>query len=58
MIALITSGLAVYEIFLFNGVESVIRYIIMGLIVLYDIHLIWKIRKIVKGKTKKKPKKI
>ena len=57
VIALITSGLAVYEIFLFDGVESVIRYIIMGLIVLYDIHLIWKIRKIVKGKTKKKPKK-
>ena len=57
IVAIITSILAVYEIFLFNGVESIIRYIVMGLIILYDIRLILKTRKIVKGKTKKKPKK-
>lgn len=58
IIALITSGLAIYEIFLFDGVESIIRYIIMGLMGLYDLHLIWKLTKIVRGKTKKKPHKI
>ena len=56
IISLITSGLAIYELFLFQGVETIIRYIIMGLIVLYDLHLILKVRKYVKGKTKKKPK--
>jgi len=58
IIALITSGLAIYGIFLFNGVETILRYVIMGLIALYDIHLILKTRKITKGKTKKKPHKV
>ena len=57
IIALITSGVLIYEIFLFNGVETVIRYVIMALILLYDIYLIMRSHKIVKGKTKKKPKK-
>ena len=58
IIALATSGIAIYEIFLFNGIETIIRYILMGLIALYDIHLIWKTRKIVKRKTKKKPHRV
>ena len=57
IIALITSGIAIYSIFLFDGVETLIRYIVMGLIALYDLRLIFKVRKIVKGKTKKKPHK-
>ena len=31
IIALITSGIAIYGIFLFGGIESLIRYIVMGL---------------------------
>ena len=58
IIALITSGIAIYGIFLFGGIESLIRYIVMGLIALYDLRLILKVRKIVKGKTKKKPHKV
>ena len=54
---LITSGALVYGIFLYEGIESLIRYIIMGLLILNDIRLIFKARKIIKGKAKKKPKK-
>ena len=55
--SLITSGALVYGIFLYEGIESLIRYIIMGLLILNDIRLIFKARKIIKGKAKKKPKK-
>ena len=58
IVSLITSGIAVYEIFLFNGIETILRYIIMGLIILYDVRLLLKTRKIIKGKTKKKPHKV
>ena len=58
IISIITSVLAIYEIYLFNGVESIIRYIVMGVIALYDFRLFFKIRKINKGNTKKKPKKV
>ena len=57
IIALISSLLAIYEIFLFNGIETLIRYIVMALITLYDIRLLLKLRKIVKGKTRKNNKK-
>ena len=57
IIALIASGLTIYEIFLFDGVETLIRYIVMGLIALYDLHLIIKVNKIRKGRTKKAPHK-
>ena len=57
--SLITSGALVYGIFLYEGIESLIRYIIMGLIVANDIRLIFKTRRIIKGKARKnkKPKK-
>ena len=57
-LAILASGLAIYEIFLFTGVETFIRYVIIGLMVWYDIHLILKIRKIKKGRTKRKPHKV
>ena len=57
IVALITSVLAVYEIFLFDGIESVFRYFIMGFILLYDLRLVYRTRKIIKGRTKKKPRK-
>lgn len=56
IIAIITSLCAVYSIFLYNGIETVIRYIIMGLILLYDIRLILKCRKLIKGRLKKNKK--
>ena len=58
IVALITSAFAIYEIFLFEGIESILRYIIMGLIALYDLRLLFKTKKIVKGRTKKKPHKV
>lgn len=57
LIAFLLSGFTIYEIFLFQGIETFIRYVIIGLIFVYDIHLFFKYRKIVKGKTKKKPHK-
>ena len=55
ILSIIASALAMYEIFLFEGVETFIRYVIIGLMIWYDIHLILKVRKIRKGKTKKPP---
>ena len=57
ILAFLSSILAIYEIFLFNGIETLIRYIIMGLLFLYDIRLFLKVRKISKGKVRKNNKK-
>ena len=54
IIALITSVLAIYEIFLFDGVETLIRYIGIGVMALFDIFLLFKVRRILKEKSKKK----
>lgn len=56
---LVTSGALIYGIYLYDGVETLIRYIVMGIIVLNDLRLILKARKYIKGKMKKnkKPKK-
>ena len=51
--SLITSGALVYGIFLYEGIESLIRYVIMGLIVANDIRLIFKTRRMIKGKARK-----
>lgn len=56
IIAIITSFCAIYSIFLYQGIETVIRYVIIGLIVLYDIRLIFKARRLIKGKVKKNKK--
>ena len=59
LVTLVSSGVLVYGIFLYDGVETIIRYIIIGLIVLNDIRLIFKAKRYIKGKIKKnkKPKK-
>ena len=58
IIGLILSVFAVYEIFLLSSIETVIRYIVIGVIVLLDFRYILKARKLIKGKNKKKkPKK-
>ena len=51
-----TSLFAVYEIFLFQGVETFIRYIIMGLILLYDVRLLFLFIRKKKNKTSKAKK--
>lgn len=56
IIALITSLCTIYSIFLYEGIESLIRYIIIGVIILYDLRLIFKCRKLIKGRTKKNKK--
>ena len=57
LIALICSGFAIYEIFLLSGIESLIRYIVIGVFALIDLFIILKVRKYKKGKKKKKPRK-
>lgn len=57
LIALICSGFAIYEIFLLSGIESLIRYIVIGVLALIDLFIILKVRKYKKGKKKKKQRK-
>ena len=54
IIGLLTSAFAIYEIFLLSSIEDVIRYIVIGIIVLLDFRYILKGRKIIRGKGKKK----
>ena len=53
ILSLATSLFAVYEIYLFSGIETFIRYIIMGVILLYDVRLVFKYFKLRKSKSKK-----
>ena len=58
IIALVTSAFAIYEIFLLNSIEDLMRYIVMGVIAFLDLVFILKTRRYVKGKKKrKKPRK-
>ena len=60
IIALVTSGFAIFEISLLSSIENLLRYIVMGLLVLLDIFFILKTRKYIKGrfnKRSKRPKK-
>ncbi len=57
IISLITSGYLIYNIFLLNGIENLIRYIIIGILLLIDLIAFIKIRIIWKNKTPKKKKK-
>ena len=60
IIALATSGFAIFEISLLSSIENLIRYIVMGLLVLIDIFFILKTKKYIKGrynKRRKRPKK-
>ncbi|MBR5370460.1 MAG: LCP family protein [Bacilli bacterium] len=50
IIALGASVYAIYEIYLLSSIENLIRYIVMGVIILFDILIIFKFR------SKKKPK--
>ena len=44
VIAVLTSAFAIYEIFLLSSIETVIRYIIIGILILIDVVLYIKVR--------------
>ena len=54
IIALATSGFAIFEISLLSSIENLIRYIVMGLLVLIDIFFILKTKKYIKGRYNKR----
>lgn len=54
IISLLSSGFAIYEIFLLGSIETTIRYIVMGILVLLDILIIFKTKGILKKRPKKK----
>lgn len=56
IIALGCSGFAIYEILLLSAIETLIRYIVIGVIGILDLFFISKSRRIIKGKSKKKKK--
>ena len=53
VLALLASAFAIYEIFLLSSIETLIRYIIIGILALIDLFLIIKVR-IASRKRKKK----
>ncbi len=55
---LLASFFAIYNIYLLNSIENMIRYIIMGILLFIDLFLFLKTRKIWKRKTKKASKHI
>ena len=57
IIALIGSGCLIYCIYLYDGVETFLRYLIMGLIGFYDLLLLRKLYRTIKGKLKPKQNK-
>ena len=64
IIALITSGFLIYNIFQLNGIEDKIRYIIIGTLLLIDLillikmRLVWRLKPPKKKKRKKESKRI
>lgn len=62
LLSLITSAFAIYEIFLLSSIENVLRYIIMGILIVIDLVFIIKTKIICgrnkKGKNKKNSKRI
>ena len=50
VIALVMSGFAIYGIFLLSSIETLIRYIVMGLLVLIDLGFISKAKKSTKSR--------
>ncbi|MBQ2639483.1 MAG: LCP family protein [Bacilli bacterium] len=56
IITLLTSGFLIYEIFLLSGIETLIRYIIMGVLAFIDIIFYFKTKNLFKYKVRKKNK--
>ena len=54
IIALGCSGFAIYELLLLSSIETLIRFIFIGIIGVLDLYFITKANRIIKGKIKKK----
>lgn len=54
IIALGCSGFAIYELLLLSSIETLIRFIVIGIIGVLDLYFIIKANRIIKGKIKKK----
>ncbi len=54
IIALGCSGFAIYELLLLSSIETLIRFIVIGIIGVLDLYFITKANRIIKGKIKKK----
>lgn len=57
LISLGTSGYLIYNLFLLTGIEDVIRYIVIGILIIIDFICLIKLRGILKNKISKKKKK-
>lgn len=53
IITLLSSFFTIYEIFLLSGIETLIRYIVIGVLILIDLIILFKSRGIRKKKKKK-----
>ena len=58
IIALACSAFAIYEIFLLSSIETLLRYIVMGILILIDVVLFIKVRVASKKRKKKRNKRI
>lgn len=58
IIALACSAFAIYEIFLLSSIETLLRYIVMGILILIDVVLFIKVRIASKKRKKKRNKRI
>ena len=54
IITLLSSFFAIYEIFLLSGIETLIRYIVIGVLILIDLIILFKSRGIRKKKKSKR----
>ena len=54
IISLLSSGFAIYEIFMLGSIENTIRYIVIGILILLDVLMIFKTKGILKKRPKKK----
>ena len=57
IISLIASGFCIYELSLLSSIETTLRYVVMGILILIDLLLIFKVKNHKKKKKKKNKKK-
>lgn len=56
ILTLVASVFAIYNIFLLDSIENLIRYIVIGIFIVIDLLLFFRTKKIWRGKTKKESK--
>ena len=58
ILAILASGFLIYEIFLLSSIETLIRFIVIGILILIDVVLFFKVRGASKKRKKKRSKRI